>query len=203
MRLSFASIVLSFIALASSEDTKSDAEVATAVLNNLKSGFEALAGAANSFNGDPNGLTSAAEGLLDTLEEDLIAMEKISVLSTWACLPLVAPSLAVEKHGDILATVLKARRSEIEEHSLCNVVETFLSRGVEDSIEFKSVIKAKVPAYIRPVVELTGDKTVETLKQLRDYFSTQQCFNNMIYVDSCPYTSPLTVKQLQHCPLVQ
>lgn len=187
------------ISLAASASANEEPAVAPSVLQNLKHGFEALAAAANQFNGNPHGLTSAAESLLTTLEADLVRLRNIENLKAKECFPLVKPSLAVEKYGNILANVLKARRPEIELHQLCGTVQQFLSRGVDDSAEFAEVLKSKVPGLIRPVVKLSGDMTIKTLKQLRDYFNDDVCFDDAQRREECLNSSPLTVSKHGEC----
>lgn len=198
MRFHILAAFLSLLTLAYADEPDHGA-TAKSILQNLKQGFEALAGAANQFHGSPDGLTSAASGLLDNLEADLVRMQNIPSLKATQCLPLISPALAVEKHGNILAGVLKARRPEIELHSLCDTVEGFLSRGVETSAEFMTVLKGKVPLLVRPVVKLSGDMTIRTLKQLRDHFSSNVCINSAL--DWCPRTSPLTATQERDCEI--
>lgn len=198
----FYTILTSLLSISVAATAAADGEepaVAPSVLQNLKHGFEALAAAANQFTGDPHGLTSAAESLLTTLEADVERLKNAENLKAKDCFPLVKPSLAVEKHGNILASVLKARRPEIELHQLCGAVQQFLSRGVDDSAEFAEVLKSKVPGLIKPVVKLSGDMTIKTLKQLRDYFHDDVCFDEAQKREQCLKTSPLTVSMHGEC----
>ncbi|CEJ80623.1 hypothetical protein VHEMI00797 [[Torrubiella] hemipterigena] len=194
----FAATIFSLVAIAYADADEPDhGATAKSILQNLRQGFEALAGAANQFHGSPDGLTSAASGLLENLEADLVRMKNIPSLKATQCLPLVSPALKVEKHGNILAGVLKARRPEIELHSLCDTVEGFLSRGVDTSAEFMEVLKRKVPLLVRPVVKLSGDMTIKTLKQLRDHFSSDVCINRSLHW--CPRSSPLMLAPKHTC----
>lgn len=152
-----------------------DLATATSVLADVRNGFDALSAAAKEFNGNPEPMKAAAAVVLSKVATGTTALNKMTPLSFFDCLSLIAPAQELQKQGTALANQLKAKKDTIQQFKQCGTTFGFLNEGVTGSQGLITGVVAKVPSTFKGTVQTEGDKVTQQLKDIRDVFSPANC----------------------------
>ncbi len=161
----------------SSSLVERDFDTAKGVIDDIAAGFSTLKDAADVFNGDSGPLKAAAQDLLDTIDADTAKLQAMAPLSFNDCYYLVTPLKMLQKQADALEATLEGRKSEVEAAKECGTVFGFLDQGVQKSGVVMSTIKSKAPDNAKAIVQQQGDKLIQQLQGVRDFFASGNCVN--------------------------
>ncbi|XWW95731.1 hypothetical protein V2A60_003698 [Cordyceps javanica] len=175
------SLILSFAAFAFASPSEPlaarDFNTVAAVLSNVTDSVNGLSDVANSGGADPATLLKASDRIVQAIRGGTAAVNSTSNLTFIETVHLIAPVHKLSSLSTDLTQNMAKLKGSIEKQNLCDVVRLQIGNINQGATALIKAVNSKVPSAARDISEALSQGITDSLKDIQNDFSTQNCVN--------------------------
>lgn len=154
-----------------------DLATISGVIQQVDNQLKSLNTAVQGFNGDINGLATAAGSLVSTLQQGTTQVDATSEITLNEALNLQQFVSGLQSDGNALIKGLNDKKPEFEKANLCNVIVTQIDQTGTSAQKLIDAVVKKVPQSVQSVASQLAGSFAKSLSDSKDNFSPGKCNN--------------------------
>ncbi|KAL0943168.1 cell wall protein [Colletotrichum truncatum] len=154
-----------------------DLATISGVIQQVDNQLKSLNTAVQGFNGDINGLATAAGGLVNTLQQGTQQVDATSEITLNEALNLQQFVTGLQTDGNALIKGLNDKKPEFEKANLCGVIVTNVEQTGASAQKLIDAVVKKVPQSVQQVASQLAGSFSKSLTDAKDNFAPGKCNN--------------------------
>ncbi|KAF9877243.1 hypothetical protein CkaCkLH20_05509 [Colletotrichum karsti] len=154
-----------------------DLATISGVIQQVDNQLKMLNTAVQGFNGDINGLATAAGGFVNTLQQGTQQVEGTSEITLNEALNLQQFVTGLQSDGNALIKGLNDKKPEFEKANLCGVIVSQVDQTGTSAQKLIDAVVKKVPQSVQQVAAQLAGSFAKSLSDAKDNFSPGKCNN--------------------------
>ncbi|KAG5931938.1 hypothetical protein E4U59_007815 [Claviceps monticola] len=147
------------------------------VLKGVQSAIDDLDTAVNNWTVDPATTFKASNKLIGTINNSTESLRGCAKSNFLEALELLAPVGTLNTHAQNLVDDLKAKKKQIEDQGLCDIVRNQINEMDSGSKDLVETTVSKIPVLLQGIGRIASQPIIDSIESAKDNFSSNNCVN--------------------------